>query len=92
MNLQLTETELRPLIEMVTRQVIDQVAADGATLGADRLAYSEPESAALLGARPHVLRDARLRGEIVATKVGGRIAYERAELLEYLTRQRQTNQ
>jgi hypothetical protein len=56
----------------------------------NRLAYPEPEAAGLLGVKAHVLRDARLRGEIIATKVGGRICYETTELRRYLAANRIT--
>jgi hypothetical protein len=54
----------------------------------NRLAFSEPEAATLLGVRQHVVRDARLRGEIESTHVGGRIAYTRHDLLKYLENQK----
>src|SRR5688572_22617128 len=50
----------------------------------NRLAFNEPEAATLLGVRQHVVRDARLRGEIESTRVGSRIAYTRHDLLAYL--------
>ena len=37
-----------------------------------RLAFTEPEAAALLGVKPHVLRDCRRRGELQGAKVGSR--------------------
>jgi len=88
MNMQLSPSDLRPLVEAVVAEVVSQLQASEAMLGRDRLAYTEPEAAKLLGVRSHVMRDARLRGEIVATRVGGRIAYERSELLAYLARER----
>lgn len=86
MNLAIDPDELRPIVSAVVAEVV----ANLATLpqGNDRLAYTEPEAAAMLGIKGHALRDARLRGEIQATKAGGRIAYERTELLAYLARQR----
>lgn len=84
MQFSLDPTDLQPIV----RSVVAEVLAQTAPLQSDRLAYPEPEAAALLGIRAHQLRDARLRGEIVSTKVGGRIGYERTELLAYLARQR----
>lgn len=55
-----------------------------------RLAYREPAAAALLDVPVHRLRDARLRGEIVASKLGKSYLYQREELLDYLRRNRQT--
>ena len=54
----------------------------------DKIAFTEPEAAAILSLRPHVLRDARLRGEISGSRVGKRILYERTELLRFLHQQR----
>jgi hypothetical protein len=86
LNLQLDTADLRPIVAAVVAEVLAEVARQPIT--ADRLAYTEPEAAGLLGLKSHQLRDARLRGEIQATKVGGRIGYERTELLAYLARQR----
>ena len=80
----LNDCDIRPIVEAVVAEVLAQAGP----LRAERLAYTEPEAAGLLGIRSHQLRDARLRGEITATKVGGRIGYEKSELLAYLARQR----
>ena len=45
--------ELKPLLVAVVREAIGQLEADEAKLG-DRLGYTEPEAASLLGVRPHV--------------------------------------
>lgn len=81
--------DLRPVVEAVVAETLATLQAADAAIGGHRLAYLEREAAELLGVRPHTLRDARLRGEIVGTKIGGRIAYERSELLSYLQRNRQ---
>ncbi|TWT35869.1 hypothetical protein KOR34_07650 [Posidoniimonas corsicana] len=86
MTINLDPADLRPIVEAVVSQAIQDLAAVG---GDSRLAYPEAEAASLLGIRAHQLRDARLRGEITATKLGGRLGYERSELLAYLARQRQ---
>lgn len=89
MNVTFDTQEMRSLVIAVVTEVlaaIDGHAADG------RIAYPEKEAAALLGIAPHQLRDARLRGEITGTRLGGRIGYERNELCEYLSRQRLTRQ
>lgn len=85
MKLVFDEATVRELAKPI---VVEVVAALGTKPDADRLAYPEPEAAALLGIAAHQLRDARLRGEITATKAGGRIAYERSELVAYLARGR----
>jgi hypothetical protein len=79
---------LRPLIAAVVAETIAALEADRAKLG-DRLAYSESEAARMLGLNTHQLRDERLRGRIGASKiVGGRIAYTRDDLINYLMRTR----
>lgn len=50
----------------------------------ERIGYPEVEAAQLLGLATHVLRDARLRGEITAKKVGKRYIYSRQILLDFL--------
>jgi len=85
-NLTLSADERREL----AREVVEMMAAANAQLGqADRLAFTEPEAAALCGIRSHVLRDARRRGEVAGCLVGKRILYERAELLGWLASRRQ---
>ena len=78
---------LRPLIERIVATVLDRLQGEQEVLR-DKLAYTEAQAAALLGIERHVLRDARLRGELVGSRVGKRILYEREELLGYLRRQR----
>jgi len=53
-----------------------------------RLAFTEPEAAALLGVQRHVLRDLRLNDEIAASRVGRRIVYEVEELRKFLRKKR----
>ena len=50
-----------------------------------KLAFSENEAAKLLGIEKHALRDARLRGEVHASKIGKRIVYSREELQRLLS-------
>ena len=87
MKLQLEADDLRPLVRIVVTEVIERLEAGRAKLEG-RLAYTEPE--ALLGVQPHVLGDARRRGEVVGTRVGKRILYERDQLLDLLKRKRMT--
>lgn len=88
MNLSLDANDLRPIVVDVVRETLAAIRDSAAVLDGGRLAYTESEAAAALGCRPHVLRDARIRGEITPTKIGGRIGYERAELVAYLARNR----
>jgi hypothetical protein len=76
--------ELEPVIRAAVVAVLDELRANEATLG-NRLAYPEAEAAALLGIPRHVLRDARLRGEIVGRTVGRKILYSRDALLKFLS-------
>ncbi len=64
----------------------DREAADSKLNG--RMGFPEAEAASLLGVPRHVLRDARLRNEISAVRVGKKIVYAKEELLAYLTRTR----
>jgi len=80
---------LRPLVRDIVVEVLAVQAQDQARLGEERLAWSEPEAAQLLGLQTHQLRDERLRGRISASLVvGRRIRYQRADLLAYLQRER----
>jgi hypothetical protein len=88
MKLSFDEADLRPVIQQIVASTLIQIQSDEAKLG-DRLAYTEPQAAAILSIKPHVLRDARLRGEIFGSRVGKRILYERDELLRFLRQQRQ---
>jgi hypothetical protein len=88
MNLVVDTAELRPLVQAIVAETLAAVGSASAG-GVERLAYTEKEAAALLGVGPHVLRDARLRGEICATRCGGRIGYVRGELVAYLARNRE---
>lgn len=80
-------SDLKPLIAAAVLAVLDHVRANEAVLG-ERFAYPEPEAAALIGVQRHVLRDARLRGEIIGAKVGSKIVIERGELLRFLAARR----
>jgi hypothetical protein len=87
MELRLTPTELEPIVRKVVAEAIVELERQRATVG-NRLAYTEPEAADLLGLRPHQLRDERLRGRIEHTRVvGGRVRYTRDHLLRYLMRE-----
>jgi len=80
--------DLEPLLDAVVSKVMAELRDHDPTLGSHRLAYSEAEAATLLGVKSHVIRDARHLGKITPTKVGGRIAYTRQELVDYLERQK----
>ena len=82
-------SSLRPLVASVVAEVLESLRREERADPLQRIAYSEPEAASILGVRPHVLRDARLRGEVISTRVGGRIAYEPDALKKYLANNRQ---
>ena len=85
MKIELDRETLVPLIEQVVAETLRQVDQDRAQLG-DRLGFTEREAAELLGLPRHSLRDARLRGEISASRIGRRVLYRREELENFLRR------
>lgn len=74
---------LFPIIRAAVRATLAEIEAAERKLG-DRLGYTEVEAAAQLGVARHVLRDCRLRGEIVGRVVGRKILYSRETLLKFL--------
>ncbi len=78
---------LRPVIEQVVAETVAQLGAEQSKFNG-RIAYTEPEAAALLGVQAHVLRDLRRMGGIEASRLGKRIVYMRADLIEFLERNR----
>lgn len=80
--------DLRPLIDAAVRATLEQLAETDRAVDPGRIGFTEPEAAALLGVERHALRDARLRGEVSASKIGKRLIYARDELLEFLRRRR----
>ena len=46
------------------------------------------EVSELCGVKPHVLRDCRRRNELQGARVGNKILYSRADLLEFLSRRK----
>ena len=64
-------SDLEPTIALIVANVLAALSANEKKLG-DKLAFSEPEAASLLGLEQHQLRDVRRRGEIASTKIVGR--------------------
>ena len=87
-RIQFDREDLRPLVQLAVAEAMDHLEEERAKLHG-RLAFTEPEAAVLLGVKPHVLRDCRRRGELQGAKVGSRIVYTRADLLEFLERQKE---
>jgi len=89
-NVSIATDDLRDFIKAVVSETLGELERAGPPNG--RIAFSEPEAAALIGLLPHQLRDERLRGRIEASQVvGRRVRYLRADLLEYLARGRQAD-
>ena len=84
MRFDIEPNDLAPLIQAIVDATLDRLDAAQNKLPIDRLAYAEPEAARLIGVAPHSLRDARLRGELNASRCGKRVVYQRNELLKYL--------
>jgi hypothetical protein len=82
MELSMDPEDLRPLVKQVVLETVEQLQREQQQLG--RLGYVEPEAAAQVGVKPHVLRDCRLRGEISARLVGRRYVYSRESLIAFL--------
>lgn len=77
---------LTPLIVSIVAVALAKIQSDEAKLG-KKLAFSEPEAAALLDLEPHQLRDARRRGVIAASIITGRrVRYLRSDLTDYMAR------
>ena len=88
LKIEVDETALRPIVKLAVAEALDRMEAERAKLQG-RLAFTEPEAAVLLGVKPHVLRDCRRRGELQGAKVGSKIVYTRADLLDFLDRQKE---
>jgi hypothetical protein len=78
--------DLRPLVETVVSEMLTRFSPG------DRLAWPEAEAAALIGVKSHVLRDARLRGEITGAKLGRGWSYTRPDLLKFIESRRNGGQ
>lgn len=81
MKLEFDHESLRPLVQAIVAETL-------ALAGGDRLAYREHEAAELCGMAKNVLRDARLRGELTARRVGKAVYYAKSELQRFLTESR----
>jgi hypothetical protein len=88
LRLEVDKEALRPMVEEIVREALNQYLANQKALP-DKLAFSEEEAARLLGLNPWQLRDERLRGRISASGiVGRRIRYTRQDLIDYLSARR----
>lgn len=83
MRLEINPDDIRPIVAAAVEAVLARRAAGESQLG-PRLGFPEAEAAQLLGIEQHVLRDARLRGEINAVRLGRQWIYSRETLLKFL--------
>ncbi len=90
LQIQFDQDALRPLVHLAVAEALDRMEGERAKFNG-RLAFTEAEAAVLLGVKPHVLRDCRRRGELQGAKVGSKIVYTRADLLEFLERQKENS-
>ena len=74
----MTEAEIRAVVAETISQLRE------ASLLGGRIGFTEAEAAANLGIPRHRLRDARLRGEVDATKVGKSYVYAAESLRRLL--------
>lgn len=79
MNIQLNDSDLRPLI----RQVVAELLAT-CDWPQGRIALTEAEAAESCGVARHVLRDLRLGGRITARRLGKKVIYTRGDLMAAL--------
>jgi hypothetical protein len=82
---------LRPMLREFAAEIVAEVLAKSQPAASDRstirLAYSEPEAAAMLGLEPHVLREQRRLGRIDFCRgPGRRILYRPDQIDAYLRR------
>ena len=90
MRIQLDQQDIEPLVHLAVAEAMNRLEEERAKFSG-RLAFTEPEAAALLGVKPYVLRDCRRRGELQAAKVGSKIVYTRTDLVEFLDRQKKNS-
>ena len=90
LRIEFDREELRPLVKLAVAEALDHLEAERAKFSG-RLAFTEPEAAALLGVKAHVLRDCRRRGELDGAKAGSRILYTRDDLLQFLGGQKENS-
>lgn len=83
-ELTLSEADLDALAERIAARLVDQSSGGRKP----EPLISEPEAAARFGVEPHVLRDARKRGEVEYHKVGKFVRYDPGQLAAWKERTR----
>lgn len=82
-QLQIPDDSLRPLVKTIVAEVLAEYSQIIGTEG--RLAYTEPEAAALLGLTGRQLGEQRRAGRLSYSRgPKGAILYTKADLLAYL--------
>lgn len=71
-------------IQQIVSAVVSELRGQSILQDASRVGYTEVQAAEALGLPRYVLRDARLRGEISASKVGKKYVYSREALVNLL--------
>jgi hypothetical protein len=87
-HIELEEAVFQSLVDTAVQRALARIGEERTRLNG-RLAYTEPEAAALVGVKPYVLRDCRRRGELPGAKVGSKIVYTRSDLEAFLERQKE---
>lgn len=82
--MRLEPSEIQELARAVASEIANKSESVQSLLGSNRIGYPEPEAAALLGIAKHVLRDARLRGEVRAKRIGKAYVYSHDALRTFL--------
>lgn len=85
MELKFDPVTLRELVKPIAEEIAQAIAARDAD---PTITLSEAEAAKRLGMSATQLRDRRLIGEIVGTRLGGRWFFQLSELHDYARRNR----
>jgi len=89
MRIEIDPADFRPLIQLVVAETLAQ-RSPLAQAFEGRLALPEAKAAEACSAPSHVLRDERLEGNLVGTKIGRKVYYTLEDLQDFLRRRRFT--
>jgi len=78
-KLELSPDDLKPIVAEAVAQAIEQLRGNELRF-AEQFGFPEAQAASLIGVRPHVLRDLRLKGLAKAKRVGRGYLWHRNEL------------
>ena len=86
-QINLDAESVHPVLQLLSESLLEQLKEQVRQEEPERLGYTEPEAAVMLGMKAHQLRDERLRGRVECYRVTGNgVRYSRQHLLDYLTR------